>query len=127
MADHKRALDIAKRYIELDETGEYTPADIADVLGGIDITETMRAYLDLTAQLDDTRGALVQEVDKNAALTKAADAMESSMLGAYNDLCTASATADLIPVEMRAMMTLDNALATYRKLKESKNDDNACS
>jgi hypothetical protein len=28
---------------------------------------------------------------------------------------------------MRAMMTLDNALATYRKLKESKNDDNACS
>ena len=72
-----------------------------------------QAYLTLTVELDDTRGALVQQVAEHAALTAAADGMEKA---AAEFIKRSSGTN---PVIFAKAETLREKLAAYRKLKES--------
>jgi hypothetical protein len=105
MTNHARALEMASDWINKSDAT-------------IDPLFIVLAYLDLTAELDDTRGALVQQVAELAALTAAADGMANVL-----DVCILDA---YIPHDYKAMrMEAKDNLTAYRKLKESKNNDNA--
>ena len=141
MADHKRALVIAKRwdsfswaiddkkcmaqaYLDFSDKLKQAYEDIETFATALERAE--ERFANLSTQLDDIRGALVQEVSKNAALTAAADGMAEA-LGQLIPLAHCR-YADLIAQnekdEAEALESiLDNApaqLTAYRKLKESK-------